>query len=409
MGENFYSIITRFLDYVVEKLDDISLERKKIVDAIKELPQLEQKSKQWFEMRNSCITATAVSEILDESPYNTPTNVLFDKCGFPKDFILNKFVHHGNKFEEIVSLCYSYRNNVKVDEYGLVKHPEYDFIGASPDGICYDTLNTGKGKSKLVGRLIEIKCPYSRKIETEGDIDDGICPHYYYLQVHTQLHVTNLDECDFVQCKIEEYSSYEEFIADSDSEQNFISVSCKNEKGIIIQLLPKNKQNTPDTIYEAKYIYPPKINLTNAEYDQWLSNEFIRWPNNRLYNDYYIDRPIYWKMILFFPKLIKKTDYDFEKNIPTLKQFWKYVLLYRKYPNLFSDLTEYMKKNNLSRDKHEDTKEIFSKIHEHYLSRFSKSTKEPLYQTQNYWRGKYNSKPKYNKSGFSKKKLIVPV
>ena len=90
--------------YLIDQLDDVSLRRKNQVDFIKSLPQLEQKSPAWFEMRNSCITATAVSEIMDESPYNTPTNVLLDKCGLPKEFIQNEFVHHGNKFEEIVSL-----------------------------------------------------------------------------------------------------------------------------------------------------------------------------------------------------------------------------------------------------------------------------------------------------------------
>lgn len=382
--------------YLIDQLDDVSLRRKNQVDFIKSLPQLEQKSPAWFEMRNSCITATAVSEIMDESPYNTPTNVLLDKCGLPKEFIQNEFVHHGNKFEEIVSLCYSYRNNVRVDEYGLVKHEKYDFIGASPDGICYDTINIGQGKSKLVGRLIEIKCPFKRKIITEGEIDDVICPHYYYLQVHTQLHVTNLDECDFVQCDIKEYSSYEEFIADSEPNQNFISVSSKNEKGIIIQLLPKNKWDTKNSgLFESKYIYPPKINLSNKEYDTWLNNELIRWPSNPLYKDYYLDKPIYWKMILFFPKLIKKTDYDFDKNIPLLKQFWKYVKLYRKHKPLFEDLINYMTENKLGRDNHNHTKHIFSKVHEHYLSKYSNSKKEALYQTNNYWREKCNNKKKY--------------
>ena len=69
--------------------------------------------------------------------------------------------------------------------------------------------------SKLVGRLLEIKCPNKRKINTTGSLDGDICPHYYFVQVQTQLYVTQMDECDFLQCQIEEYDSWEDFKLDS--------------------------------------------------------------------------------------------------------------------------------------------------------------------------------------------------
>ena len=124
-----------------------------------------------------------------------------------KTFIENEYVHHGKKYEEIGNMFYSFRNNVSVGEYGLIQHDKHTFIGASPDGICDKNTTDGHNLSKLIGRLLEIKFPAIRKIKMQGNLDGDICPHYYYVQVQTQLFVTNLDECDFLQCKVEEYES----------------------------------------------------------------------------------------------------------------------------------------------------------------------------------------------------------
>ena len=52
--------------------------------------------------------------------------------------------------------------NVKVDEYGLLQHDKYPFIGASPDGICDKTTLDGNKLTKLVGRLLEIGGNFTR-------------------------------------------------------------------------------------------------------------------------------------------------------------------------------------------------------------------------------------------------------
>ena len=112
----------------------------------------------------------------------------------------------------------------------------------------------------MVGRLLEIKFPKTRKICTEGDLDGDICPHYYYVQVQTQLFVTGMDECDFLQCQIEEYDSWEEYFQDSNPNIPGLSKKTNLEKGCLIQLLPKKMIGTGDPkmcLYSAKYIYPP--------------------------------------------------------------------------------------------------------------------------------------------------------
>ena len=72
-----------------------------------------------------------------------------------------------------------------------------------------------------------------------GALNGDICPHYYWCQVQTQLYVTGLDECDFLQCKIEEYDDWEDFVMDSQVNIPGLSRKTNLEKGCIIQLLPK--------------------------------------------------------------------------------------------------------------------------------------------------------------------------
>ena len=50
--------------------------------------------------------------------------------------------------------------NVYIEEFGLIAHPVYDFLAASPDGICSPYKYNKKHISKYVGRMLEIKCPF---------------------------------------------------------------------------------------------------------------------------------------------------------------------------------------------------------------------------------------------------------
>ena len=59
--------------------------------------------------------------------------------------------------------------------------------------------------SDMVGRMLEIKCPLTRKIKTSGEVDGEICPHYYYCQVQQQLECCDLEYCDFWQCSLQEF------------------------------------------------------------------------------------------------------------------------------------------------------------------------------------------------------------
>ena len=93
----------------------------------------------------------------------------------------NKYMAHGQLFEPVVTQWYQEAFNRHVMHFGLITHPEHDFLGASNDGIT------------TCGVVLEIKCPQK------------ICktiPIHYWVQVQFHLQCTQLEYCDYVQMQI---------------------------------------------------------------------------------------------------------------------------------------------------------------------------------------------------------------
>ena len=320
---------------------DILIKREKQFEFLKTIPQFEQRSDEWFQQREGMITASDIGTAININHYQKRYSLILKKCDRGPPYKDNKYVHHGKKYEEVATMIYQFRYNVKVEEFGLIPHPFVPFVGASPDGIC--TKYTLDGKlSTLVGRMLEIKCPFSREIKLEGEIYDEICPAYYWAQVQVQLEVCDLDECDFWQCRLEEYKNREEFIEDTDPKNMYLSKEHGQEKGCIIQLLPKEKINE-FCLFSAKYLYPPKINMTPKECDEWVFSNI----NNIWKIDirYVFDKVIYWKLTRSKNVTIYRDVKWFNKVLPTIKETWDYISFYRKDEKKLDQYCEFVEKN----------------------------------------------------------------
>ena len=105
--------------------------------------------------------------VLNENKYEMQYSFIEKKVDEPQ-FQNNPACYHGKMLEEPATMIYEYRKNVIVEEFGLMMHPNYKFVGASPDGIVSPFKLDGKSLTKLVGRMLEIKCPVTRKIKTTG-------------------------------------------------------------------------------------------------------------------------------------------------------------------------------------------------------------------------------------------------
>ena len=79
-------------------------------------------------------------------------------------------------------MVYEWANDVSVEEFGLVCHPTIDIFAASPDGIVGKYKRNKKNLTDKVGRMVEIKCPITRKIITQGNIKGDTAMIYYLFE-----------------------------------------------------------------------------------------------------------------------------------------------------------------------------------------------------------------------------------
>ena len=322
-------------------------DRKAIFDILSAIVLPEQRSKEWFEMRNNKITASDCGAVLGENKYEPSYNFVMKKV-FGSTFVTNIDCYHGKKFENIVTLMYEYNYDTIVSEFGLLGHPDIYYLGASPDGICGPYKRDGVTRSELVGRMLEIKCPFRRVIKYSGEIKGEICPIYYWCQVQQQLECCNLPECDFVQVKIEEYNSRQEYLDDTSDEKEFLSKKTGFEKGILIELMPVklpeedfSENFVKDNIKydKATFLYPPKLDLTNDEYNKWVMDELDKLylkPHLRL------NRVIYWKILERGCTLIKRDTEWFNKSLPKMREMWTYVEILRQNVELAEAWKQYI-------------------------------------------------------------------
>ena len=139
----------------------------------------DQRSEEWLALRGTMLTASDLASAIGDNPYEKPSDLLLKKCGAVK-WGGNAATAHGTLLEPIARDLYDARYNRKSHEIGLVQHPVHKWLGGSPDGVTED------------GRLIEIKCPLTRKIT-------HAVPKYYLPQIQLLLEVLDLEACDFIQ------------------------------------------------------------------------------------------------------------------------------------------------------------------------------------------------------------------
>lgn len=369
MRDNRYESL---INNIKPTLTDILRQKTAHYDYLRNLPQPEQKSKEWFDLRNGMITASSAADILGEGKYGTREKMILDKLNIlPNKYTENMFVYHGKKYELIATMIYEHLYNTKVGEFGLVPYQNdssdselVNFIGASPDGISTCVTLDNK-PNPLVGRMLEIKCPLKREIEIKGPIDGTICPHYYWVQVQIQLACCKSEECDFWQCDIKEFS-FDEFINEVEDvylddiateEQGMNTLIHSNiTKGCVIQLMPRDISSVPygDKVeWYAKYIYPSNLKMNKVEYVQWIEYMQTEWKT--LYpeyaNKYYYDKPLYWKLHKCHNVLIKRDIEWFKNKLPIFKEFWNEILDLRTKPHEGKRLLdEYLNKENNKKD-----------------------------------------------------------
>jgi putative phage-type endonuclease len=290
-----------------------------------------QRSPEWYNIRENLITASSASSLLIKddtvdpyikeyrledvflkdkkccNPYSSKTQFIADKVNSPK-FKGSVATYHGQKYEDVVSDIYRNKYNKEIIEFGIIQHEKYSWLGASPDGITPE------------GVMIEIKCPYRRKIT-------GIPPLYYWIQVQLQLEVCDLEVCDFAEYEFTEFETAEEFIDDTTINASIF------HKGAVIAIHSLDNNNV--VIFgETKYIYPPRQLLDNTR-------DIIEWVSIKTQelNSDFKDNPsiridgVYWKVFDYSITRIFRNKEWFKSVTPVFEKAWNEISFYKKQDN----------------------------------------------------------------------------
>lgn len=280
------------------------------------LKKVEQRTPEWYSLRMTMLTASDWATAIGEGHFNKKEDLILKKCGKGPQFLGNIYTEWGVKYEDVAVRLYELRNKTNVYEFGVLVHPQYPFLGASPDGIT------------VKGIMLEIKCPYSRKIT-------GIVPRHYWIQIQGQLEVCNLSYCDFLECKISEYSGINEYLDDVEDnppimdfgvdeklqdkyEKGHVFLRTKDhmEKGVVLTF------NTPEG--ENKYFHS-ELGVSKKEFEDWHKRVKSEVPSD------WVERRInYWRFDKTSCVRVERDPNWFSEALLKLKETWNQIEHYKK-------------------------------------------------------------------------------
>jgi putative phage-type endonuclease len=280
---------------------------------LKKLQLPEQRSKEWYEIREHLLTASSLADALGKGHFQTRDDLLIDKTRKDeKPFVMHDIMQWGVKYEQVATEFYENLHSLKIIEFGLIPHPQLSVFGASPDGIC--DIGSGNGYE---GRMLEIKCPPKRKFTHE-------VPKHYWMQMQGQLEVCDLEECDFLQVKLEEYKNVNEYEYDCLVDNGIKHGKTKEglPKGLVIAYTKKNEL---------------KINI-EYKYSPWGKSldHILNWRDSflqELTDDYKIYDMNWWKITRYECTLVRRDKEWWLSVVPDIINFWDEVVHYREVGN----------------------------------------------------------------------------
>lgn len=314
MDIEMVEIPRRSLTMTIDTLEYQSVEEKerigKLIKGLREVPQPQQKTKEWYEFRYNLLSASNLWKVFGSDAQRN--SLIYEKCK-PLDMNIigqsNSFtgssMHWGVKYEPITVMVYEDMYQTTVEEFGCIEHPEYNYVGASPDGINVDTNNN------RYGRMLEIKNIVNRDIT-------GVPKMEYWTQTQIQMETCNLEECDFAETRFKEYNQNNDFYEDNKPEY----------KGVIIHFIERPILNTEfEDISQVKsstpiYVYKP-LNIGNEKevVEEWVNNKKIEMNEN----GYAWFNTIYWYLDEFSCVLIQRNRKWFEKAVLKIEELWNIV------------------------------------------------------------------------------------
>lgn len=301
--------IPYIVDSIVDAVQDIDIDSiKKQIEILNSTPQPEQRTPAWYEYRQNVITASSASHILEsESTYN---RYVEDKVRPEKHFSAGTACQFGIKFEDVACSIYQKLTKTKVNEYGCIRHANIVHLGASPDGIVVEA----NGDEKYLGRMLEIKCLYSREMH-------GVPLYKYWVQCQIQLETCNLAYCDFFECKLNDNLTEQDFYI------KLKTNSMKEFFGVIIEY-------TRDCSILYKY---SELNKNESYYRDFVESNIVSILEDPKQD---IIKITYFELNKYSLVTIKRSHEWFASIKPKFAEFWKEVEQKREILKYYPDDVE---------------------------------------------------------------------
>ena len=281
-----------------EKKDKIRLK----IQWIRDQPQPQQRSSEWYEFRHGLISASNIWKVF--STECQQNSLIYEKCqpvvvysGGGLTANVTSSLHWGVKYEPLSLMIYKERmGGIETEDFGCIRHSSYEFIGASPDGIVTDE------SSLLYGRMVEIKNVVNRVI-------DGVPSMAYWTQMQVQMETCDLDTCDFVETQFKEYESADIFWEE-------VTKNPLVKKGIVIMF--ENTFNQ-QIIYKFMPLYIPLTTEYSSKWIESIKTEMIE-------ENYTWKETQYWYLDIFSCVTVRRNRRWFHSLIPIVENIWKTIL-----------------------------------------------------------------------------------
>ena len=273
------------------------------IESLKNSYQPTQRTEEWYKYRYNLLTASNIGKVLGSVAKRN--SLIFEKCQPLILTDMNSYVnvnspmHWGNKYEPVSLMVYEHMYETKVEDFGCIKHPDIQCLGASPDGINTDT------NSNLFGRMVEIKNIVNREIT-------GLPLEAYWIQMQVQMEVCDLEQCDFFETQFKEFDTSEEFYE-----------SNREYTGVILYFVKADGTNT-----NPEYVYMPlKMMKNNETIKSWIDGCITEFESDGKYRFY---SKIYWFLDIMSCVLVPRNKAWFKALHPHIVSTWDIIENERK-------------------------------------------------------------------------------
>jgi len=147
---------------------------------------MEQLSQEWFDARKGRVTGSQIGAILGVNPWSSTKDAMRSILG-QSTFTGNVATEYGSRNEENAVFDFELETGITIKECGFIVHPEYNWLGASPDG--------------LIGAdaIAEIKCPFGLREKPDPEFKSLAHMPHYYAQVQYEMFCSERTTAYFIQ------------------------------------------------------------------------------------------------------------------------------------------------------------------------------------------------------------------